>query len=219
MVLTNHSGDSGVYMTIHPRRGGFTLIELLIVVAIIAILAAIAVPNFLEAQTRSKASRAWADLRTVATALELYRLDENRYPTMLEAGFSGGVAPLAGSDLKWWYVPNALSTPVAYLTDAALLCPFGGDLPQKDNFPEDLWRRYSYENIDDLEQAQDTFPILNAKYGPQAEAAQRIGAWRVLCIGPDNAWNPMIQYDPTNGTVSDGNMMRTQRDPEGGPFY
>jgi prepilin-type N-terminal cleavage/methylation domain-containing protein len=45
----------------------FTLIELLIVVAIIAILAAIAVPNFLEAQVRSKVSRAKADMRSIAT--------------------------------------------------------------------------------------------------------------------------------------------------------
>ena len=49
----------------------FTLIELLIVVAIIAILAAIAVPNFLEAQIRAKVSRAKADMRTLATGLEL----------------------------------------------------------------------------------------------------------------------------------------------------
>ena len=48
----------------------FTLIELLIVVAIIAILAAIAVPNFLEAQTRAKVARSVADIRTLATALE-----------------------------------------------------------------------------------------------------------------------------------------------------
>ncbi|MBN1867555.1 prepilin-type N-terminal cleavage/methylation domain-containing protein [Candidatus Sumerlaeota bacterium] len=58
---------------------GFTLIELLIVVAIIAILAAIAVPNFLEAQVRSKVSRAKSDLRTISTGLEAYYVDNNSY--------------------------------------------------------------------------------------------------------------------------------------------
>jgi len=62
------------------RNVGFTLIELLIVVAIIAILAAIAVPNFLEAQTRSKVSRVKADMRSIATALESYSVDNNEYP-------------------------------------------------------------------------------------------------------------------------------------------
>lgn len=71
-------------------KKGFTLIELLIVVAIIAILAAIAVPNFLEAQVRSKVSRVRADHRTVATGVEIYYLDNNQYPT-----FFGGTAPPA----------------------------------------------------------------------------------------------------------------------------
>jgi len=62
------------------RRHAFTLLDRLIVVAIIAILAAIAVPNFLEAQTRAKVSRVQSDLRSVATALEAYRIDSNRYP-------------------------------------------------------------------------------------------------------------------------------------------
>ncbi|MCC5876390.1 MAG: prepilin-type N-terminal cleavage/methylation domain-containing protein, partial [Candidatus Sumerlaeia bacterium] len=61
-------------------RTGFTLIELLIVVAIIAILAAIAVPNFLEAQTRAKVARVNSDLRSLATAIEAYRVDNNDYP-------------------------------------------------------------------------------------------------------------------------------------------
>jgi len=61
------------------RLKGFTLIELLIVVAIIAILAAIAVPNFLEAQVRSKVSRAKSDLRTIAVGLEAYYVDNNTY--------------------------------------------------------------------------------------------------------------------------------------------
>jgi prepilin-type N-terminal cleavage/methylation domain-containing protein len=62
------------------RVKGFTLIELLIVVAIIAILAAIAVPNFLEAQTRAKVSRVRSDLRTLATAMESYYVDCGAYP-------------------------------------------------------------------------------------------------------------------------------------------
>ena len=62
------------------RIKGFTLIELLIVVAIIAILAAIAVPNFLEAQVRSKVARVKGDQRTLTIALETYYLDQNDYP-------------------------------------------------------------------------------------------------------------------------------------------
>lgn len=58
----------------------FTLIELLIVVAIIGILAAIAVPNFLNAQIRAGVTRVKADFRTIMTALETYRLDNNDYP-------------------------------------------------------------------------------------------------------------------------------------------
>ena len=73
-----------------PTGRGFTLIELLIVVAIIAILAAIAIPNFIEAQTRSKVSRVKADMRSLATAVEAYRVDNNRYP--LTRAFVGEVA-------------------------------------------------------------------------------------------------------------------------------
>jgi len=194
---------------------GFTLIELLIVVAIIAILTAIAVPNFLEAQTRSKVSRAMADLRSIANALEQYNLDNRHYPTMLMPGFTGGIAPLAGSNLKWWYIPDSLSTPIAYLSNAHLLCPFGGDKARTADFPDDIWRRYSYENISELEKKYlEGYSILQAKYEPTAKASEKWGLWRILCIGPDIAWNPMLPYDPTNGTVSVGNIVRTQRESE-----
>ena len=62
------------------KKSAFTLIELLIVVAIIGILAAIAVPNFLNAQLRSKIAKAESEMRSIATALESYRLDNNIYP-------------------------------------------------------------------------------------------------------------------------------------------
>ncbi len=61
-------------------KKGFTLIELLIVVAIIAILAAIAVPNFLEAQTRSRVARVQSDQRSLSLAIEAYYVDTNKYP-------------------------------------------------------------------------------------------------------------------------------------------
>ena len=64
-------------------RRAFTLIELLIVVSIIAILSAIAIPNFAEATTRSKAARAHNDLRVLAISLEVFAADHNRYPENL----------------------------------------------------------------------------------------------------------------------------------------
>jgi len=62
------------------REKGFTLIELLIVVAIIGIIAAIAVPNLLTAIQRSKRSRTAADIRAVGTALGSYQVDNNQFP-------------------------------------------------------------------------------------------------------------------------------------------
>ncbi len=65
-------------------KKGFTLIELLIVVAIIGILAAIAVPNFLNAQLRAKVARCKSDLRSIGMALEQYNLDQNYYPPSVQ---------------------------------------------------------------------------------------------------------------------------------------
>ncbi len=64
---------------IKRNQKGFTLIELLIVVAIIGILAAIAIPNLLTAMARAKQKRTMADMRTIATAWEARATDTNRY--------------------------------------------------------------------------------------------------------------------------------------------
>lgn len=84
------------------EKQGFTLIELLMVVAIIAVLAAVAVPNFLEAQSRAKVARTKADLRTIGLAIESYFADQNRYPTKPSA-----------SQADWLAL---LTTPVAYVS-------------------------------------------------------------------------------------------------------
>jgi prepilin-type N-terminal cleavage/methylation domain-containing protein len=70
------------------NRGGFTLVEIMIVVAIIALLAAIAVPNFLRARKRSQATRILEDLRMIDSAVDQYAIENNK---------SGGdIIPWAG---------------------------------------------------------------------------------------------------------------------------
>ncbi len=63
---------------LNKNRGGFTLVEIMIVVAIIALLAAIAVPNFLRARKRSQATRILEDLRMIDSALDQYAIETNK---------------------------------------------------------------------------------------------------------------------------------------------
>ncbi len=63
---------------LNKRRGGFTLVEIMIVVAIIALLAAIAVPGFLRARKRSQASRVINDLRLIDSAVDQYAIETNK---------------------------------------------------------------------------------------------------------------------------------------------
>ena len=63
---------------LNKRRGGFTLVEIMIVVAIIALLAAIAVPGFLRARKRSQATKILNDLRMIDSAVDQYAIETNR---------------------------------------------------------------------------------------------------------------------------------------------
>ncbi|HEY7863315.1 MAG TPA: prepilin-type N-terminal cleavage/methylation domain-containing protein [Thermoanaerobaculia bacterium] len=72
---------------LRKKESGFTLIELLIVIAIIGILAAIAIPNLLNAVQRGKQKRTMSDMRALATAIEAYAVDNNVYPAA--AGCTG----------------------------------------------------------------------------------------------------------------------------------
>lgn len=108
---------------------GFTLIELLIVVAILAVLAAIAVPNFLLAQERALMSRDMANMRAIGVALQMYHVDQGDFPAADNnaGGFNSmggtdfGNAPAAGGN--WSAIPWVLYD-MGYIKDwQTLFCP------------------------------------------------------------------------------------------------
>lgn len=188
-------------------RRGFTLIELLIVVAIIAILAAIAVPNFLEAQVRSKVARVQTDMRTLATGIEAYRVDWNSVP--LNNGNSIQATRHNYAPGPLWI---ALTTPVAYLTSALV-----------DSFVA------IGTHSSDLHAARDgniLDPFIQTGVGflgtlPPGMAYEQVPKteWVAASYGPDAAddtdligrypyTRSALPYDPTNGTVSWGDIYR-----------
>jgi len=189
-----------------PRvhRRGFTLIELLIVVAIIAILAAIAVPNFLEAQTRAKLSREKADIRAIVTALETYHIDANRYMDGFGSSDPESVKTIHDVFGSWQTALFALTSPVAYMTSLPAKAPFGpyhGSSP-----PHPLLDGYYY-------MGPDLWKIRNAN--PRASGFPR--DWNDLqfsiqASGPTRKdWDGMslggwTVYDSSNGTMSNGNV-------------
>ena len=206
---------------------GFTLIELLIVVAIIAILAAIAVPNFLEAQTRAKVSRVAADMRSAATAVEAYAIDYNKYPLMrMVAGQFTLVVPQraimpAGTarPFNMATLPLELTTPVAYLTSlfddpfkdiqAKRVSTTGAVTPATD-LTDPTTRHYRYDNIFQL--------TTISGFGFDNLDLAEYGQWRFVAIGPDREFRGSIGrriYDPTNGTISFGDVIRTQNSSAG----
>ena len=188
------------------RQRGFTLIELLVVVAVIAILAAIAIPNFLEAQTRAKVSRARADMKTVVTGIEMYRVDNNAYPTY-HYSQSGGTSHLefhlGGSVTAFGQSPpfdgrNPLTTPISYLTSM----PQDPFMAQRSGPPQ--VREYLYVNWAQALRHAAPNEALRAAF---LQAQKTYGGYRLHSRGPDKFGpDSGLPYDPTNGTSSAGDI-------------
>lgn len=73
----------------NPKRSGFTLIELVVVIIIIAILAAIAVPKFIDRASEARDAATRQSLSTLRSAIELYRVDNQAYPANLATDLQG----------------------------------------------------------------------------------------------------------------------------------
>lgn len=181
----------------------FTLIELLIVVAIIAILAAIAVPNFLEAQSRSKISRVIAEMSHVQVALEAYHVDHNRYPFYRNP--NDHVPPAGRPHL---FVPLRLTSPVAYMTAIPVdIFHDEASKPGDTIMPATYYYMYNYAGP--YMGRNFSGPSGSSHYeratGMTSEGIQ----WTFWSHGPDGADDHgVILYDPTNGTVSQGDIVR-----------
>lgn len=210
-------------------KSGFTLIELLIVVAIIAILAAIAVPNFLEAQVRSKVSRVKSDMRSIATAVEAYMVDYNNYPDQTPGQNRGFIANI-----------QILSTPVAYITSVNIQDPFNP--PPHDGWPWTMpglgTLRYCFYGgwVGEPWGAYHT-PLMRTKtvtlvsFGPDRKSGYGeffVYWWSVpnsLTSGDSSIYAGVwgykaavdCLYDPTNGTRSGGDIVRCLGETNGAP--
>ncbi|MBI1388474.1 MAG: prepilin-type N-terminal cleavage/methylation domain-containing protein [bacterium] len=183
------------------RMKGFTLIELLIVVAIIGILAAIAVPNFLNAQIRAKVARTWSDMRSLVDAMEQYHLDRNSYPP----DFDGIGLSNAGSEVNTY---KQLTTPIAYMS----------------TIPLDIWIR-SDEATNVLGKNERYYEYYGSMTGVTTNPAMKkysLG-YVMRSVGPDQDADWKGDYDAigrktgtytystSNGIQSSGDIMSSNR--------
>lgn len=182
--------------TRHRRhRDGFTLIELLIVVAIIGILAAIAVPNFLNARTRAVIARVESDLRSLKSALEMYRIDNNSYLRHASAfNYFNELAPL--------------TTPISYIASIPMdpfVIPY-----YKPNDPSVTLHggMYTYQNC-----AEEPGYCGGSAGLYFKELYERGAEYFLWSVGPDSQEGYsgrgyfMFQYDMSNGLKSAGDII------------
>jgi len=179
------------------EREGFTLIELLIVVAIIAILAAIAVPNFIEAQVRAKVTTAYSDIRMLRSALEAYYVDNLEYLP----DFGG-----THEAVDW----KRLTTPIAYLT-MILNSPFKTKGTSHEQYGTIIADPYWYLHIN----ANSYLGRFGLLYEIGCAGPDLDCDWIILGNPIDEieqgTGGTELLYNPTNGTRSSGDIIATNK--------
>ncbi len=179
-------------------KTAFTLIELLIVVAIIGILAAIAVPIFLNAQLKAKIASVQGDFHTLIQAADMYLIDWGRYP------IDGAYVANATEHPNAGY--RGLTTPVAYINSLELA---------RDNFAHVQFRM---QNGHDWDQFYE-FGFSNALNG-NVDPAKKRDRYFIESVGPDgldsiqgtrdypNKPGLFEAFHPSNGLSSRGDLFR-----------
>jgi prepilin-type N-terminal cleavage/methylation domain-containing protein len=216
-----------------PFHPGFTLIELLIVIAIILILIAIALPNFLEAQLRAKVARVRAELKTLETVHASYYTDYSSYPFNHRAqegaaakdNDSGrstsdcnGKSGVFNQDPYWSYeaVAYVLTTPVKYLTNAELEDvfqlhgnPAAGNRPYLYHYSSTKIAHCRGFGSGIAYRYEKSYNLPGYQYRPTRLIYPSAG-YMVWSIGPDTKdgfGQEAPMYSPTNGTNSKGDIV------------
>lgn len=197
------------------------MIELLIVVAIIGILAAIAMPNFLESQTRAKIARCVSDMRVVMMGMKQYEVDQNQFPCAPGAFYMGNEDPP-----NWWsdyvliegdtviHCGTLLTSPVSYLS----------------SIPYDEFNSYMAQNMNSGDSSQQNYYARDSRWSfmfsgvPYGGSTAMLESWKTTwpqptaawdfnfryfleSCGPNAGWDSCLAYDPTNGTISRGQII------------